>query len=379
MERFWIAAGGWYHAVLLAALPWCAALRPEWAPAVAGALVAVVLITGRPRGEAPWPWIAVASSSLVLIVAEGNWKIAAGWLLVAAAVAALTWVGWTRSWLDKRVASLVGLTAWAAAFVARPDLLVDGGGWLAPAVLLVAIRHAVLTAMQGRADGGVLLPPSREIRGTLSMRSVVATTPDGLPKTVPLDLELRAGRSLAVLCDSVEDGEALLAVLSGRRSPAAGTVAVDGTPLQSGDRLVAVVAPGEPFVAGDLEMNLAVLCEAFPDRDTIVAVVDACALAEAADHLGGGAMTVDGAPLTTQERLHVAAARVLPSNYRIVVVLDPMPWSNAVRGELWRSTVVRASLGRTAVWISVDRDLAGRADDVVVFRNGALRALDRPA
>jgi len=274
---------------------------------------------------------------------------------------------------------LVGLTAWAAAFVARPDLLVDGGGWLAPAVLLAAIRHAVVTAVQGRAEGGVLLPPSREIRGTLSLRSVVATAPDGLPKTVPLDLELRAGRSLAVLCDSVNDGEALLAVLSGRRPPAAGTVAVDGTPLQSGDRLVAAVALGEPFVAGDLEMNLAVLCEAFPDRDTIVAVVDGCALAEAADHLGGGAMTVDGAPLTTQERLHVAAARVLPSNYRVVVVLDPMPWSNAVRGELWRSTVVRASLGRTAVWITVDRDLAGRADDVVVFRNGALRALDRPA
>ncbi len=377
MERIWIVAGGWYHAVALAALPWCAALRPQWAPALAAVLAVLLLIAGRPRGEGPWPAAAVAVSSLVLISVRGNWEIAAGWLLVAAVVAGLAWVGGARSWLDSRAGILVGLTAWAAAFVVKPDLLTSGGGWLAPAVLLIAARHAVVTAVRSSTDGGVLRPPSREVRGTLSLRSVVATAPDGLPKTVPLDLELRAGRSLAVLCDSAEDGEALLATLSGRRPPAAGSVMVDGTSLRLEDRLVAVVAPGEPFVAGDLEMNLAVLCEGFPDRDTIIAVIDACALTEAADHLGGAAMTIQGAPLTTQERLHVVAARVLPSNYRVVVVLDPMPWSNAVRGELWRSTVVRSSLGRTSVWITADRDLAGRADDTVVFRNGTLRALDR--
>ena len=376
MERFWTAAGGWYHAILLAALPWCAALRPEWAPAIVGLLAALILITGRPRGEGPWPSTLVAASSVVFIVSNSDWRIAAGWLLLAAAVAGLTWISSTRSWMDSRAASLVGLATWAVAFVVKPDLLIQGG-WLAPALLLLAVQRTVVATAGGRAAAGILQPPSREVRGTLSLRSVVATGADGLPRTVPLELELRAGRSLAVLCDSVHDGEVLLAVLSGRRQPAAGSVAVDGTALGSSDRLVAVAAPGEPFVAGDLEMNLSVLCDVFPDRDTIVAVMDACSLAEAADHLGRGTMAEDGAPLTTPERLHVAAARILPSNYRIMVVLDPMPWSNAVRGELWRSTVVRASLGRTAVWITADRDLAGRADDVLVFRNGALRAPDR--
>lgn len=376
MERFWTAAGGWYHAILLAALPWCAALRPEWAPAIVGLLAALVLITGRPRGEGPWPSTVVAASALVFIVARSDWKTAAGWLLLAAAVGGLTRISSTRSWLDSRAAPLVGLATWAAAFVVKPDLLIHGG-WLAPALLLLSVRRTVVATVGGRVAAGVLQPPSREVRGTLSLRSVVATGGDGLPRTVPLDLELRAGRSLAVLCDSVHDGEVLLAVLSGRRPPAAGSVAVDGTALGPGDRLVAVAAPGEPFVAGDLEMNLSVLCDVFPDRDTIVAVVDACSLAEAADHLGGGIMAEDGTPLTTPERLHVAAARILPSNYRIMVVLDPMPWSNAVRGELWRSTVVRASVGRTAVWITADRDLAGRADDVLAFRNGALRAPGR--
>ena len=51
-------------------------------------------------------------------------------------------------------------------------------------------------------------------------------------------------------------------------------------------------------------------------------------------------------------------ARVIPSSYHLLVVVDPMPWVNAVRGELWRSAVVRASVGRLAIRPTSDRDLA---------------------
>jgi hypothetical protein len=34
---------------------------------------------------------------------------------------------------------------------------------------------------------------------------------------------------------------------------------------------------------------------------------------------------------------------------------------------------VRASIGRTAVWLTADRDLASRADQVLAFRHGGLR------
>ena len=78
-------------------------------------------------------------------------------------------------------------------------------------------------------------------------------------------------------------------------------------------------------------------------------------------------------------RLLVLAARVIPSSYHVVVVVDPMPWVNAVRGELWRSAVVRASVGRTAVWLTPDRDLASRASHVVEYRQGALRRAQGPA
>ena len=170
MERFWTAAGGWYHAVLLAALPWCAALRPEWAPAIVGLLAAIVLVAGRPRGEGPWPSTVVASSALVFIVAIGDWKQAAGWLLLAAAVGGLTWISSTRPWLDSRAAPLVGFATWAAAFVVKPDLLIRGG-WLASALLLLAVRWAVVATVGGRTAVAALQPPSREVRGTLSLRA----------------------------------------------------------------------------------------------------------------------------------------------------------------------------------------------------------------
>jgi hypothetical protein len=69
---------------------------------------------------------------------------------------------------------------------------------------------------------------------------------------------------------------------------------------------------------------------------------------------------------------------VIPSAYRVLVVVDPMPWVNAVRGEIWRKAVVRASVGRTSIWITADRHLAEHADRVMEYRGGALRWVEEP-
>jgi peptide/nickel transport system ATP-binding protein len=271
----------------------------------------------------------------------------------------------------------VALAGWAIALLALPGLITDaGGGWLAPAVLLLASRDAVVSELWHRATTGSLLPPTREARGTLSVRSLVVRDDAGLPCTVPLELELRAGDSVAVLSASLGEALALAETIAGRRPPASGEVAVDGTPLTVRDRLVAVVAFGEPFLLGDLEENLAALCDDYPDRQTIGAVIEACGLDEAAAALDGATIAVDGAPLAPIHRLQVAAARVLPSDYRVLVVVDPAPWTDPVRRELWRRAVVRASLGRTAVWFTADRELASRADRVLALTNGTLRRLD---
>lgn len=377
MKAFRAVAAGWYHGVLLGALPWVAAARPAWAPVVAAALAAGVLIGGRGRGAGPWPGAAASALTLIFLLIRGGIGVAAGWLILAAIVGGLIWLGGRHGGSARLASALVALAGWAVGLLAAPGLMeVERGGWLAPAILLVASREALLSELWHRGTSGLLLPPTREARGTLSVRSLVVRDDAGLPCTVPLELELRAGDSIAVMSASMDEALALAETLAGRRRPASGEVAVDGTPLSAGDRLVAVVAFGEPFLPGDLEENLAALCDEYPDRQTIGAVIEACSLEEVADALDGAPLAVDGAPLAPVHRMQVTAARVLPSDYRVLVVVDPAPWTGPVRRELWRRTVVRASLGRTALWFTADRELAARADRVMALANGTMRRLE---
>jgi hypothetical protein len=378
MQTFRAVAAGWYHGVLLAALPWVAALRPEWAPVVAAALVAGMLLAGRGRAAGPWPGAACVASALIFLALRGGLLVTVGWLLLAAAVAALAWPGGRRGGATRLVSALVGLTGWSVALLAVPGLVtIERGGWLAPAVLLLAARDAVVSAAWAyAAASGPLQPPTREARGTLSVRSLVVAGTDGLPCSVPLELELRAGDSVAVLYAAEGEAWALAETLAGRRRPAAGEVAIDGTPLEAGDRLVAVVAAGEPLVAGGLEDNLTALCDEHPGRSTIGAVIEACGLDEVAEALDGAPISADGAPLELVHRLQLAVARVIPSDYRLLVVVDPSPWADAHRRMHWHRSVVRASVGRTAIWFTADRELASRADRAMVLSHGNLRRLD---
>jgi hypothetical protein len=345
---------------------------------VAAALVAGMLLAGRGRAAGPWPGAACVASALIFLALRGGLLVTVGWLLLAAAVAALAWPGGRRGGAMRLASALVGLTGWSIALLAVPGLVtVERGGWLAPAVLLLAAREVVVSAVWAyAAASGPLQPPTREARGTLSVRSLVVAGTDGLPCSVPLELELRAGDSVAVLYAAEGEAWALAETLAGRRRPAAGEVAIDGTPLEAGDRLVAVVAAGEPLVAGGLEDNLTALCDEHPGRSTIGAVIEACGLDEVAEALDGAPISADGAPLELVHRLQLAVARVIPSDYRLLVVVDPSPWADAHRRMHWHRSVVRASVGRTAIWFTADRELASRADRAVVLSHGNLRRLD---
>jgi ABC-type transport system involved in cytochrome bd biosynthesis fused ATPase/permease subunit len=181
---------------------------------------------------------------------------------------------------------------------------------------------------------------------------------------------------LAVLCDAPAEGEALALTVAGRRQPLQGEVAVDGVPVGRTDVLVAVIAEGEELLPGSLEDNLGALCGEPVSRDTLNAIWEACSLDDVATALGDRGLTRDGSPLEPFHRLLLLAARVIPSRFRIVVVIDPMPWVNSVRRELWRGSLTRAAVGRTAVWVTADRDLAACADRVLELKRGGLRAVD---
>jgi predicted ABC-type transport system involved in lysophospholipase L1 biosynthesis ATPase subunit len=370
---------GWYHAALLAALVWVAAWKPGWAPVVAAAALIVHGLVDRTRAAEPWASILVAVSAIAFLLLRGGWELALGWLLLASLVAAVARALPRPDGSRPDAADFLAIGGWGVVFALAPRLIVfDNGGWLASALLILAAQRVARTPAV-RSSPMHPGPPGREIRGTLSLSRVVVSGADALPRSVPIDLELRAGDSLAILCDSPEDAANLADVLTARRAPHAGEIMVDGVPFKVGDPLAAVVAPGEPFIPGNLVANLSVLADQPLERGAVAAIREACSLNEVVEALGDRSLEKDGNPLTPFHRLLVLVARVIPSSYHLLVVVDPMPWVNAVRGELWRSAVVRASVGRTAIWLTPDRDLATRANQVVEFRQGALRRPDRPA
>jgi hypothetical protein len=372
----WALVAGWYHATLLAVLPWVAVWKPGWAPVVVAGALAVIRLVQRTRAAEPWSSLLSVASMITYLLLHGGWELALGWLLLAFLVAAVARALPRRSGGRPDAADFLAIGGWGVVFALSPRLVaLDTGGWIAPALLLLAVQRLARSPAEvfDRSPPG---PPTREVRGTLSLRGVVLAGEDTLPRSVPIDLELRAGDSLAILCDSPVEVASLAEVLSGRRAPHSGEVVIDGSPLAVGDRIMATVGPGEVFVPGDLVANLAVLSDRPLERGAIAAIYDACALNEVAESLGDLLIDRDGGPLTPFHRLLVLMARVIPSSYRVVVVVDPMPWVNAMRGELWRTAVVRGSVGRTAIWLTPDRDLAARASHVVQYRHGALRQIE---
>jgi hypothetical protein len=372
----WTVVAGWFHAALLAALAWVAVWRPGWAPVVVAAALAVHRRVDRTRATEPWSSVVVSVSAAAFLLLRGGWELALGWLLLAALVAAVARTLPRRGGGRPDAADYLAIGGWGVIFALAPRLVEsENGGWLAPALLLYVAQRMARTTLDRSMPARPGLP-SREVRGTLSLDGVVVSGADALPRSVPINLELRAGDSLAILCDSPEDAATLADVLAARRAPHSGEIMVDGSRFDVGDRLAAVVAPGEAFIPGDLAINLSTLADRPLERGAVAAIHEACSLNEVAEALGDRQLEGDGSPLTPFHRLLVLVARVIPSSYHMVVVVDPMPWVNAVRGELWRAAVVRASVGRTAVWLTPDRDLAVRAGLVVEYRHGALRSVE---
>ena len=284
MKIPWPTVAGWYHAVLLGALPWCAWWNPRWAPLM---IVGIALVHSRVRRSTstePWSSVYVTIPCTAFLIFTGGWSGSVWFWLAMAAVVALAAMFVPRAGGGRPdAADCLTMVCWAAPFAANPGFLeVERGGWLAPAVLLLTARRLGTVLAGNDVDTpSTLGPPTREVRGTLSLRGVVATAA-GLPETAPLELDLRAGESLAVLCRDRAAGQALADVLAGRTRPQVGEVFIDGGPLAPGDRLAAVIGPGEIMVAGGLDDNLGALRAEMPDRAALGAARDACGLSEVA-------------------------------------------------------------------------------------------------
>ncbi len=363
----------WVYAVLLALLPWIALHLPWWAPAAASVVILVRWINTHRRAAEPYASGVIVLSCLVYLLVNAGGMISLGWLVGALVVSGAAVFGARHRLLGRPdAADLVAMVVWAVA-IGLDRRLIGAGGWLAPILLLYAAAQIVRTLRTGHGERHpVFGPPTRSVRGTLTLREVVLGK-KGTRRSVPIDLSIRAADSVAILCDTAVDAEDFARVVCGREQPLEGEVIIDATPIERGERLVAVVGTGEGFLLGDLALNVGALCEEEPDLEQLSAAYDGCALEEVVDSLGGQDINARGEPLSVVHRLLLLAARIVPSQYKVVVVVDPATWMNSVQCELWRQAVVRASVGRTAVMFTADRELAERASQMMEFRHGALR------
>lgn len=368
----------WSSTMLLAASPWLVLYFPILTPL---ALAAAVFLEVPWRGGAPFePWrsCVVVTSASVAVGLTGGWGTLGAWALLALVTAAVAWLPATRGGSRPDAADVVVLLGWAGAFAIHPHAMSpDGGGWLAPLLALIAVRR-IVEALGVRLDGTLPVPgpPSREVRGSLELRDGVLGDKNGAIRSVPVHLTLAAGESVAVLCDDPGEAAMLAETLAGRRRLVQGSLLIDGEEVADGGQLVTVIGPGEPFLVGSVEENLAALTGGVLGRGELAAIEEACSMDEVRREGAGQTLAADGAPLSVFHRLLVLAARVIPSHYRIVVVVDPAPWVNLVRAEVWRAAVVRASVGRTAMWLTADRGLAARADRALAWRHGNLVLLE---
>ncbi len=378
MRSEWELALAWMATLFLSSLPWLLRYRPQLVPIVAAAALLM---------EAPWRILGrhaalraflMGMAAAVFIGVASGWKVLGAWIVLGAVIAAAAFGLGRRTRPRPDVADVLMMVGWGGAFAVFPLALSQAtGGWVAPLVLLLAARRLGTLAVLGRgARSDPPIPAAGENHGDIFIEGAVLAGRDRLRASLPLDLVIEPGESVSILCDDPEEAGFLAMTFAGRRAPVEGGILAGGRPVGDAPGTIAVIAPGEMFIPGDLNDNLAAMCTGPLSSGELAAVEEACALGEVRRQLEGRSIAADGAPLSLFHRMLVLAARVIPSHYRIVVVEDPQPWVNSIRGEIWRSAVVRASVGRTSVWVTPDRQLAVRADRQFLWSHGTLRPVE---
>lgn len=316
------------------------------------------------RGEA----IAITAAgvgiqvAVVMVVSLGALRVAGGQIDVATLVAFILYAFQIAEPATTLVSSLGRLPAGAAAAARIADLEMLPGEGLEP---------------EAPARGDQDQPPVRP--DAIVRFEAVRVVYGAVPALADLDLEIpRVGHTVLVGPSGAGKSTAFN-VLLGFVEPTAGTVSVDGQPmdvlgLRAVRERIAYIEQDAPLLPGTLRDNVRHRHPGATDAD-VLAALSAVGLASLATSLPLGLDTeVDGGRMSGGERARIALARVLLRPAPILLLDEPTSQLDGISESVIRRLMTELSRVCAVVTIAHRMATVLDADRVLLMESGRVRA-----
>ncbi len=225
-------------------------------------------------------------------------------------------------------------------------------------------------------------PPLPAGGGRLEMRAVTLRYDGGAPALTDIDIDIEAGRTVALVGPSGSGKTSLVALIARLYDPSEGSVAIDGADVRSVD--LGSLRSEVAFVGDDSFLFTAGIAEniAYARPQASREEVEAAARRAQADgfirDLPGGYDTLvgeRGMTLSGGQRQRVAIARALLADPRILILDDATSSVDATTEAAIKAGLGEAMAGRTTFVIAHRLSTVSLADEVVVMDGG--RIVDR--
>jgi ABC-type multidrug transport system fused ATPase/permease subunit len=222
-------------------------------------------------------------------------------------------------------------------------------------------------------------PPLPEGGGAVELRGVTLRYDGSAPALSDVSLDLKAGKTVALVGPSGAGKTSLAALVARLYDPSEGTVRVDGADVREVD--IGSLRSQVAFVADDSFLFTASVAEniAYAQQDASLEEIEAAARRAQADdfirELPNGYETrvgERGLTLSGGQRQRVAIARALLADPRILILDDATSSVDATTEAAIKAGLREAMAGRTTFIIAHRLSTVSLADEIVVMDGGTI-------